>query len=190
MEKKDLKIKLLPLILMALVIIIDQVSKILINIYLPLENGRLFNLGNYAGNFFEIIHVRNPGVAFSIGGNWPTWVRKIMFSAVPIVVLCLVLVVYFRNKDFSKLQRWAIAGIVGGGFGNIIDRLFRPLGVVDFIDVKWFGVENSKLSLFRMERWPTFNIADSAVVICGGLLIISFIITIAKSSKKEEKEEK
>ena len=63
----------------------------------------------------------------------------------------------------------SVCGIVGGGIGNLIDRFFRPEGVVDFIDVKFYG-------LFGMERWPTFNVADSAVVVCGILLIISFKI--------------
>ena len=81
-----------------------------------------------------------------------------------------------KSNDFTKLQRWAIAGIVGGGIGNLIDRIFRPEGVVDFIDVKFYG-------LFGMERWPTFNVADSAVVVCGILLIVSFITMTIKDIK-------
>ena len=65
-------------------------------------------------------------------------------------------------------------GIVGGGFGNLIDRCFRTEGVVDFIDVKFYGI-------FGMERWPTFNIADAAVVVCGILLIISFLLPFKKN---------
>ena len=72
-------------------------------------------------------------------------------------------------------------GIAGGGFGNLIDRFFRAEGVVDFIDVKFYG-------LFGMERWPTFNVADSAVVVCGILLIISFIVTSIKESKSSKEE--
>ena len=71
-------------------------------------------------------------------------------------------------------------GIVGGGLGNLVDRFFRKEGVVDFIDVKFYG-------LFGLERWPTFNVADSAVVVCGILLIISFIaLTIQDERKKKE----
>jgi signal peptidase II len=98
----------------------------------------------------------------------------------------MVIVVYFRNNDFTKLQRWSVAGIIGGGIGNLIDRIFRAEGVVDFIDVKFYG-------LFGLERWPTFNIADSAVVVCGILLIISFILTIhaeSKANKESNSEEK
>lgn len=63
--------------------------------------------------------------------------------------------------------------ILGGGVGNIIDRIFRPLGVVDFIDVRFYG-------LFGLERWPTFNIADSAIVVGGILLIISLLTSIRR----------
>ena len=73
-------------------------------------------------------------------------------------------------------------GIVGGGLGNLIDRFFRAEGVVDFIDLKFYG-------LFGLERWPTFNVADSAVVVCGLLLIISFIITFIKESKESKSQE-
>jgi signal peptidase II len=61
-----------------------------------------------------------------------------------------------------------VAGIIGGGVGNLIDRVFRPEGVVDFIDVRFFG-------LFGLDRWPTFNVADSSVVVCGALLAASIL---------------
>ena len=90
---------------------------------------------------------------------------------------------YFRSKDFTKLQRWTICGIVGGGFGNIIDRVFRPEGVVDFIDVKFFGI-------FGYERWPTFNFADAAVVVCGIILLISVICGMIREEKENRKNKK
>lgn len=170
---KDLKNKLLPVILAFVVIILDQISKFLIVKYIP-----IWHMGPSFGNgLLRIIHVANNGVAFSFGATWSDTARKIAFSVVPLVVIALVCVVYFRNNDFTKLQRWAIMGIVGGGLGNLIDRIFRAEGVVDFIDVKFFGI-------FGFERWPTFNVADSAVVVCGILLIISFIISVIQDAKK------
>ena len=174
---KTLKSKLLPLALTIIVIVLDQITKMLVVRFIPVNT-----IGTqFFGDFLRIIHVRNPGVAFSVGAGLSYSVRRILFSIVPVVVLILVLVIYFRNSDFTKLQRWAICGIIGGGFGNIIDRIFRPAGVVDFIDVKFYG-------LFGFDRWPTFNAADSAVVVCGILLIISFIITIVKESKTKSAE--
>jgi signal peptidase II len=88
------------------------------------------------------------------------------------------LVVYYaRNGSrFTAVERWSIAGIVGGGLGNLIDRVVRPEGVVDFLDVKFYG-------LFGLERWPTFNVADASVVVCGVLLVIS---VLASEVRREE----
>ena len=131
--EKSLKSKLLPLVLTVVVILLDQITKILVCHYIPMNT-----IGTQMlGDFLRIVHVRNPGVAFSFGAHWPDALRRVAFSIIPIIVLGIVLGVYFRNNDFTTLQRWAICGVVGGGCGNIIDRIFRPAGVVDFIDVKF-----------------------------------------------------
>ena len=163
MDKKDFGKKLLPFVLSFAVIILDQITKIL-----TVKNIQYGTIGaQFFGDFLRIVHISNKGVAFSVGATWSQTIRQLLFSLLPLVVIGIVIAVYFRNDDFSALQRWAIAGIVGGGLGNLIDRWFRKEGVVDFIDVKFFGI-------FGLERWPTFNVADSAVVVCGLLLIISF----------------
>ena len=172
--EKDIKSKLIPFILTAVVIVLDQITKVLICHYIPMNT-----IGaQFLGDFLRIIHVRNPGVAFSFGARWPDALRRIVFSIIPIIVLVMVILIYFRNKDFTKVQQWAICGVVGGGFGNIIDRIFRPAGVVDFIDVKFYG-------LFGLERWPTFNVADSAVVVCGIMLVVSFLVAMIKDGKNK-----
>ena len=177
---KELKSKLWPISLALLVIILDQITKILV-----MKNIPLGTIGaKFFGDFLRIIHVANTGVAFSVGATWSDTLRRFLFSLIPLIVIGIVVAIYFRNDTWTKLQRWAIMGIVGGGLGNLIDRFFRAEGVVDFIDVKFYG-------LFGLERWPTFNVADSAVVVCGILLIISFIVTSVKEAKtsKEEKPE-
>lgn len=163
--------KLLPLILLVAVVLLDQITKTLVANNIP-----QYSIGaSFFGDFLRIVHVRNPGIAFSIGHS-DFAAKAFLFKLLPFVVLIFVMIFYFK-ENLTSLQRWALCGIVGGGFGNIIDRVFRETGVVDFIDVKFYG-------LFGFERWPTFNIADSAVVVCGILLVISFLI----ASKKTEKE--
>lgn len=180
LEKKDLISRLLPFILTIFVIVIDQVTKAIIVKTLPIQPGSIYAFGgSYLNDFLRIIHVRNTGVAFSIGANWNDTARRVLFSVIPTLVLIALSVIVFRSKEFTKFQRWTIAGIIGGGFGNIIDRIFRPAGVVDFVDVKVYG-------LFGMERWPTWNMADAAVVVCGILLVISFLISTIKEEKAKK----
>ncbi len=156
--------KVIPFALTLGIIAADQITKALVVRLVPL-NTVAVSLG---GDFFRIIHERNHGIAFSMGGQLPGDFRTVFFALLPIVVLALLVGYYFRSRDLSPLQRWAIAGIVGGGVGNLIDRVFRPGGVVDFLDVKFYGI-------FGLERWPTFNVADSSVVVCGILLLVTFL---------------
>ncbi len=164
--------KILPFILTAAVIAADQVTKALI-----VKNIPPFSIGyQFFGDLLRIVHVSNTGVAFSMGDSMPLVIRRILFGIAPLIVIAIVVAVYLRNDDFSALQRWTICGIVGGGIGNIIDRFFRAEGVVDFIDVKFFGI-------FGLKRWPTFNVADSSVVVCGIILVISFIVLTLRAKK-------
>ena len=172
------KARLLPLVLTALVILLDQASKALIVILAPIPGrGPLYRL--FGGDFIEIWHVRNKAIAFSIGQNLPDSLRFAMFIVIPILVLGLLMYYYFTSTDLNNFQCWCIAGIVGGGLGNIIDRIFRPNGVVDFISVNLYG-------LLGMSRWPTFNVADSAVVVCGILLLINILFSEQKRGPKHE----
>ncbi len=164
MENKTKRGKLIPFVLMFAVILADQLTKAFIVARYP-GNG-VFISDVFGNDLLWIIHVRNKAIAFSIGYGLPDAARSILFILVPFAVLIGLIVYYFKTNEFSVLQRWAVCGILGGGFGNLIDRMFRPDGVVDFISVKFFG-------LFGMSRWPTFNVADSSVVVCGIILFAS-----------------
>ena len=168
----------LPFILTILVIVLDQATKALVVAKIPL--GTI--AASYFGDFLQIWHVRNKAVAFSMGAGLPDGFRSILFLVVPTIVMVLLIWMLLRRKnEFTTLQRWALAGILGGGIGNLIDRYFRPEGVVDFVSVKFYG-------LFGLERWPTFNVADSSVVVCGILLFISLIVAIRQESKSRKTE--
>ena len=98
----------------------------------------------------------NTGMAFSAGENWGPVIGVV--ALVVIVGLLLSL-----RKQRSRLSDLAVGLIVGGAIGNLIDRLFRDRGwfrgaVVDFIDFQWV---------------PIFNVADMAITVGGGLLVLS-----------------
>ena len=99
---------------------------------------------------------RNPGAAFGIFQRAPA-----LFTVLAIVIVAFILAIAPRVKD--TLNAVALGLVLGGALGNLVDRLFRPPGpfrgrVIDFID-------------FRV--WPTFNLADVAVVVGAGLLAIA-----------------
>ena len=76
----------------------------------------------------------------------------------------------------SKLLIWAVSLVVSGGIGNLIDRVFRGGKVVDFLHFEFFP------------SFPIFNIADIAVVMGAGLLILYFIVDTVKESKKNKEK--
>jgi len=168
-----------PFSLTALVIILDQAVKAFIVAKWPHEGTLIKDVFN--NEVVLLYHVRNKAIAFSIGDNIPQPYRFVLFVIVPIVVLGFLVWYYLNTTEFNRLQRWALAGIIGGGMGNIIDRIFRKDGVVDYISVKFYG-------LFGLQRWPTFNIADASVVICCFLLLITMLIIPKKSETITEKE--
>ncbi|MDR1419145.1 MAG: signal peptidase II [Treponema sp.] len=165
--------KILPFLLTAVILIADQASKDYIVKHWP-QNVRIYDAFN--NGFLEIWHVRNKAIAFSLGRNIPDLFRPVLFIVIPLLVLIVLLVYFWKTGDLTGVQRWAVAGIMGGGLGNIIDRIFRPDGVVDFISIKFYG-------LLGMDRWPTFNIADASVVVSCLVLIVTML-----TSKKTKSE--
>jgi len=164
------KDKAIPLLLTGCIILLDQCSKSFIASKWPI-NTMIKDVFN--NDILQIYHVRNKVIAFSLGQNIPEAIRPVAFIVLPLLVLAVLVWYYLSTDDFTRLQRWAVAGILGGGIGNIIDRIFRSDGVVDFISVKFYG-------LFGFERWPTFNIADSSVVVCCIILLIAIILDSRK----------
>ena len=171
------KIKFLPFTLTIGIISMDQLTKAYIVRNWPQEGTMIKDL--FGNGFLQFIHVRNKAIAFSIGQDLPDSIKLPLFTILPVIVLGFLLWYYFKSPIFTHSQRWAVAGIIGGGLGNIIDRIFRPDGVVDFISVRFYGI-------FGMERWPTFNMADASVVICCLFLLITIILIKDENKNKNE----
>lgn len=105
------------------------------------------------GSFFGLLLIRNPGGAFSLLRT-----RSGLLAGLTAIVVVLVVVWALRSKEFPL----ELGMVIGGGLGNLADRVFRAPGlfegrVVDFIDFSF---------------WPTFNLADTAITIGVGLLVM------------------
>ena len=141
----------------ALVIAADQITKWIANT--QLEYQRAVEVFPY----FEWFLSYNTGAAFSFladAGGWQRW-----FLTILAIVISVVLVIWMhRLPREDKLTAVALALILGGAVGNVIDRILYG-HVIDFIQV-WLG----------SYPWPAFNIADSAIFVGAAALIISGMI--------------
>jgi signal peptidase II len=144
--------------LSAVVLLLDQGSKLLADARLVFHEpvGLL--------PFFNLRLAYNTGAAFSFLGNAGGWQRW-FFAGISVLVIS-VLVVWMRRL---KPEQWqlsvAFALIIGGALGNLIDRLVYG-HVIDFIDV-----------YYKTWHWPTFNVADSAITVGAGLLLLDAWVT-------------
>lgn len=171
------------LYLSLIVVIVDQITKLLVKGFsIPFLN--FYYEGMYhgqripvIGDFFRLTYIENPGMAFGLdpGLDFKIWISLFSLAASAGLVFYLY---HIRNE--VKSLRVAIAFILGGAVGNLIDRMFygvifdyAPLfygKVVDFLDFDFFNVTVFGRSY---DRWPIFNIADSAVTI-GVLILLLF----------------
>ena len=148
-------------------ICLDQITKLIAKIYLqPVHSVKII------GDFLRLTYVENPGMAFGIQLS-----NKLLFNILSIIAVIIISFYLLKMRDHNLL-RFSFAIILGGAFGNLIDR-FLYGRVVDFIDIEFFDIhfKGSKFLFFEippysMDRWPVFNIADMAVSI--GMILIIF----------------
>ena len=164
-DRPPFAVRLWPLLAAGFVIAVDQLTKALVLASIPVGTVAW----KWGSDFFWLVHQRNTGVAFSLGNGLPEGVRHVLFIVVPLAVLAFLAVYTWRDKSLTTLQRWGLGFILGGGLGNIIDRIFRPDGVVDFLSFRLYG-------FLGMERFATFNVADSGVTLGGALIVLSLIL--------------
>lgn len=171
-KKKKLHNIIFCFLLMGALVLFDQLVKIfIVNACAPYQVYK-----NFFGDLINIRLVYNTGAAFSLGSKLTGFARLFILLLLPIAGLLALMLYALFSQEVSNAQRLFIFGILGGGTGNLIDRIFRAEGVVDFIDVKFFGI-------FGLERWPTFNIADATVIIFGSCLFVSIIIAEIREKK-------
>jgi len=138
-------------------VLVDQLSKELLMRYLEKVGGMV----SVFDDFFRLVSVFNSGVSFGfLGGDkaLPPWILSVVAVAV-----CIGLFVWLRRID-RPLIGWGIGLVIGGAIGNVIDRA-RWGAVFDFADFhvgQW--------------HWPAFNVADSAIVVGVGLMLIDSLV--------------
>lgn len=141
----------LPLLLTIAVTLftLDLITKIVV--VEQIQPGERISL---AGDFVQLVLVRNPGAAFSMATGM-TWLLTLIAAAVVIGVL--------RIGRTLRSPLWAIGlgGVLGGAFGNLIDRLFRAPG----------PMQGHVVDFFSVGSFPVFNVADSSIV-CGAILLV------------------
>ena len=157
------RLEIQAMFLIVITLVLDQVSKELLLGYLQ-NSGAVVPV---IDGFFRLVMVWNKGVSFGmLGGDRavPPWV----LSAVAVAV-CIALFIWLRRTD-RPLHGWGIGLVIGGAIGNVIDRA-RWGAVFDFAD-------------FHIGRWhwPAFNVADAAIVVGVGLMLIDSLQSEKKSA--------
>ena len=137
------------------IFVLDRASKWVIERYVTLSDDYRVIPG-----LFDIVRSQNRGVAFGIGNDSAgTWLT-LLLPVVSLAAVVLIAGILWRGQRMEKLTLWGLACILGGAAGNVFDRLASGQ-VTDFLEL-YIG----------QYHWPTFNVADSAIVIGSGLFLI------------------
>lgn len=142
------------------VLIADQFTKVLIMGYYQLGDSTPVT------SFFNVVRVHNSGAAFSFlagAGGWQRW----LFTGIGIGA-ALLMVWLLKTHPGQKLFAFAIASLLGGAVGNVIDRVLYGY-VVDFLDFHFSGW-----------HFPAFNVADSAITVGAACLILDELLRVRR----------
>jgi signal peptidase II len=157
---------MLPWLGLALILLIaDQFTKVLILGYYRLGDA------TYVTSFFNVVRVHNSGAAFSFLASASGWQR--WFFTLIGIAAALFIVWMLKSHSGQKLFSFALACILGGAVGNVIDRSLHGY-VVDFLD-------------FHFGSWhfPAFNVADSAITVGAVCLILDELLRVRKTKEPE-----
>ncbi len=142
------------------ILLADQFTKVLIQGYYKLGDGTPVT------SFFNLVRAHNSGAAFSFlsgASGWQRW----FFTVLGMLAAALI-VWMLRSHGGQKLFSFALACILGGAIGNVIDRLLYGY-VIDFLDFHW-----------RHWHFPAFNLADSAITIGAACLILDELLRVRR----------
>ena len=142
----------------------DQLTKYYISTNFVLGESREFLSG-----FIDLTYIHNRGGAWGM-----LYGRTYILLPVTLVIMIICIIFYVKYGKKSRLLLWAITLVMSGGIGNMIDRVFRDGNVVDFLHFEFFP------------SFPVFNVADCAIVVGAGLLILYFILDAVREEKQKK----
>jgi len=148
---------------------------------------------NILGDFFKLTFVENPGIAFGIDVNETS---KLLLSIFTLIASIGIFYYLWKSRDQKLIIRLALAFILGGAVGNLIDRTFYGVfygyerifygHVVDFFNVDFFDFT---ILGRTFDRWPIFNVADASVSIGVVLLLIFHKAPVEEKAASQNKDE-
>lgn len=155
-------------LLIVAIILADQFSKGAIQ-----TNFKLGEVMEVIPGFFNLTYVRNPGVAFGMGGNLSDIVRMVLFKIIPVFACFWFVYLIWDTRRKSFMLCLSYSMIFAGAVGNIIDRISMDY-VVDMFDF-YYGTYH----------FATFNVADASISVAAVMFILDYIIE-ERNKKKEE----
>jgi signal peptidase II len=150
--------RILWMVIAVVVFVGDQVTKAVVEDLIP-EHTTVPLLPH----FFNLIHTHNAGAAFGLFSHSPAPWKTVLLIVVSSLLLAMVIAVMWRNQHLRWETGVGLALILGGALSNLFDRI-RLGRVVDFFDV-----------YYRSYHWPTFNLADSAIVVGAGFVVFQLL---------------
>jgi signal peptidase II len=126
-------------------------------------------------DFWHFRYVENPGAAWGFLATAPEWFRGPFFSVISVVAVVFIIGYFRKLEPQQTLLRVALALVFGGALGNCFDR-FRMGYVIDFIDWHWYN----------KATWPTFNVADAAISVGVGLMVLDMLLHPQPQQKTKE----
>ena len=138
------------------VIVLDQATKLFVQAHMA-----LYETIAIVPNYLDITYTLNPGAAFSMLADAPPWARLAFLLPMACAAIVVLAVLIVRSERVS-VNSIALALILGGAAGNLIDRATRGGRVIDFMRAHYYDL-----------NYPVFNVADSAITIGVALIILA-----------------
>ena len=156
-------------LIIAVVLAADQATKHAIEKHTPPDYFRVVIPG-----FFNLIHTHNPGVAFSMFADAHSPGVRLLLVVFSVAVILFLFWMLAAERAGGRAGQIGMALIIGGALGNVLDRITQR-GVTDFIDLH-----------LGSHHWPTFNVADSAIVIGAILVLIELFRDLGHPTAQKE----